>query len=226
MIDPINLVFVDNLQKLVVQRFGRFEVGAEGFSTTNRCHAPPSSLSNPVRPSSRAIGANASVGSPDRTGDCRRSPGLLQVSQALAHPVERAGSFGSAAMQVTIPHRSAIAVHAMPNEAIRDSLMNCANRARRIACARSPRCGISSPALPPIRKTPPRSTGCASGFEKLEANRATGGNRLFYLATPPDAFAPIARELGRTGLLKEDGGAWQRLVVEKPFGTDLESAKA
>ena len=63
-------------------------------------------------------------------------------------------------------------------------------------------------------------------LEKLEANRSTGGNRLFYLATPPSAFAPIARELGRVGMLKEDGGAWRRLVVEKPFGTDLESAKA
>jgi glucose-6-phosphate 1-dehydrogenase len=63
-------------------------------------------------------------------------------------------------------------------------------------------------------------------LEKLEASRKTGGNRLFYLATPPNAFAPIARELGRTGLLKEEGGAWRRLVVEKPFGTDLASAKA
>ena len=64
-------------------------------------------------------------------------------------------------------------------------------------------------------------------LEKLEANRSTGGNRLFYLATPPNAFAPIARELGRTGLLKEqENGPWQRLVVEKPFGTDLASAKA
>jgi len=63
-------------------------------------------------------------------------------------------------------------------------------------------------------------------LEKLEANRNTGGNRLFYLATPPDAFAPIATELGRAGLLKEDGEAWRRLVVEKPFGTDLASAKA
>ena len=62
-------------------------------------------------------------------------------------------------------------------------------------------------------------------LEKLEANRSTGGNRLFYLATPPAAFAPIAEQLGRTGLLKEDGGAWRRLVVEKPFGTDLASAK-
>ena len=63
-------------------------------------------------------------------------------------------------------------------------------------------------------------------LEKLETNRATGGNRLFYLATPPDAFAPISRELGRTGMLKEANGAWRRLVVEKPFGTDLASAKA
>jgi glucose-6-phosphate 1-dehydrogenase len=65
-------------------------------------------------------------------------------------------------------------------------------------------------------------------LEKLEANRSTGGNRLFYLATPPDAFAPISRQLGRTGLLKEDrdNGPWRRLVIEKPFGTDLVSAKA
>ncbi len=63
-------------------------------------------------------------------------------------------------------------------------------------------------------------------LEKLEANRSTGGNRLFYLATPPVAFAPIAKQLGRAGMLKEDGGAWRRLVVEKPFGTDLASAKA
>jgi glucose-6-phosphate 1-dehydrogenase len=63
-------------------------------------------------------------------------------------------------------------------------------------------------------------------LEKLETNRSTGGNRLFYLATPPNAFAPISRELGRTGLLEEANGAWRRLVVEKPFGTDLASAKA
>src|SRR6476646_7292808 len=61
-------------------------------------------------------------------------------------------------------------------------------------------------------------------LDRLEAARATGGNRLFYLATPPNAFLPITRELGRTGMLKENG-YWRRLVIEKPFGTDLESAK-
>jgi glucose-6-phosphate 1-dehydrogenase len=61
-------------------------------------------------------------------------------------------------------------------------------------------------------------------LDKLEAKRETTGNRLFYLATPPSAFAPIARQLGRTGMLQENG-SWRRLVVEKPFGTDIESAR-
>jgi glucose-6-phosphate 1-dehydrogenase len=61
-------------------------------------------------------------------------------------------------------------------------------------------------------------------LDKLEAKRETGGNRLFYLATPPNAFLPISRELGRTGMLAENG-CWRRLVIEKPFGTDLASAR-
>jgi glucose-6-phosphate 1-dehydrogenase len=65
----------------------------------------------------------------------------------------------------------------------------------------------------------------AEQLNKLEAKRETGGNRLFYLATPPTAFAPIAKQLGRAGMLKENG-SWRRLVVEKPFGTSLASAKA
>jgi glucose-6-phosphate 1-dehydrogenase len=64
----------------------------------------------------------------------------------------------------------------------------------------------------------------AEQLNRLEAKRETGGNRLFYLATPPTAFAPIANQLGRTGMLKENG-SWRRLVVEKPFGTDLASAR-
>jgi glucose-6-phosphate 1-dehydrogenase len=62
-------------------------------------------------------------------------------------------------------------------------------------------------------------------LDELECARDTGGNRLFYLATPPNAFLPISKELGRTGMLRENG-TWRRLVVEKPFGTDLASARA
>ncbi|MDB5531725.1 MAG: glucose-6-phosphate 1-dehydrogenase [Hyphomicrobiales bacterium] len=63
-------------------------------------------------------------------------------------------------------------------------------------------------------------------LEKLEKARGTRGNRLFYLATPPDAFSPIATELGRAKLLHQEEGVWRRLIVEKPFGTDLASAQA
>jgi glucose-6-phosphate 1-dehydrogenase len=68
-------------------------------------------------------------------------------------------------------------------------------------------------------------------YERLKAalartERACGvGNRLFYLATPPAAFAPIGRHLGQSGLIQEENGAWRRLIVEKPFGTDLASAQ-
>jgi len=72
-------------------------------------------------------------------------------------------------------------------------------------------------------KDPASFDAMSEALDKLEAARKTGGNRLFYLATPPSAFLPISRELGRTGMLAENG-AWRRLVVEKPFGTDLASA--
>ena len=61
---------------------------------------------------------------------------------------------------------------------------------------------------------------------RIESTRGTLGNRLFYLATPPDVFAPIGWQLGRSGLAREDGAAWRRLIVEKPFGVDLASARA
>jgi glucose-6-phosphate 1-dehydrogenase len=54
----------------------------------------------------------------------------------------------------------------------------------------------------------------------------TRGNCLFYLATPPDMFAHVARLLGEGGLAKEPEGSWRRLIIEKPFGFDLKSACA
>jgi glucose-6-phosphate 1-dehydrogenase len=73
-------------------------------------------------------------------------------------------------------------------------------------------------------KDPASFDEMAAKLEALEKKRETGGNRLYYLATPPNAFLPIARQLGRAGMLKESGN-WRRLVVEKPFGTDLVSAR-
>ncbi len=61
---------------------------------------------------------------------------------------------------------------------------------------------------------------------KQDAAHGAGGNRLFYLATPPTAYAEIALRLGEAGLVRAaDDGRWTRLVVEKPFGRDLDSAR-
>ena len=62
-------------------------------------------------------------------------------------------------------------------------------------------------------------------LSRVERERATKGNRLFYLATPPAAFMPIGCRLGQSGLAREENGAWRRVVIEKPFGTDLASAR-
>src|ERR1700730_9040249 len=62
-------------------------------------------------------------------------------------------------------------------------------------------------------------------LERAEHARATNGNRLFYLATPPAAFAPISIRLAQSGLARENNGAWRRIIIEQPFGTDLASAR-
>jgi glucose-6-phosphate 1-dehydrogenase len=63
-----------------------------------------------------------------------------------------------------------------------------------------------------------------SRIEKIEHDNHLPGNRVFYLALPPSQFGPTISALGDTGLAHSPG--WTRLVVEKPFGRDLESARA
>ncbi|HEY8172464.1 MAG TPA: glucose-6-phosphate dehydrogenase [Dehalococcoidia bacterium] len=61
---------------------------------------------------------------------------------------------------------------------------------------------------------------------KQDSAHGAAGNRLFYLATPPSAYAQIAHRLGEAGLVRGGKtGGWSRLVVEKPYGHDLESAR-
>lgn len=60
----------------------------------------------------------------------------------------------------------------------------------------------------------------------LDREYKTDGNYLFYLATAPKFFGQIVQQLGRAGLSNEEPGRWRRVVIEKPFGNDLESAKA
>jgi glucose-6-phosphate 1-dehydrogenase len=72
---------------------------------------------------------------------------------------------------------------------------------------------------------PAAYTRLAERLGALEKRLGTG-NVLFYLATPPQAFARIARRLAECGLVREEEGRWRRVVVEKPFGSDLRSAQA
>ncbi len=60
-------------------------------------------------------------------------------------------------------------------------------------------------------------------LEVIDGKRDTQGNRVYYLATAPEYFGPIARHLGDAQLSGSKG--WVRLIVEKPFGSDLESAR-
>jgi len=69
-------------------------------------------------------------------------------------------------------------------------------------------------------------TRLATLLDEVARLHGTGGNVLFYLATPPDFFGEIVRRLGEAGLTREEHGAWRRVVIEKPFGRDLESARA
>jgi len=75
----------------------------------------------------------------------------------------------------------------------------------------------------------------AATVGKLDAERGTGGNRAFYLSVPPRSFPAVVRQLDRAGLAGGSGPSgpsgqpgspgWRRVVVEKPFGHDLASAR-
>ncbi|MBI3003733.1 MAG: glucose-6-phosphate dehydrogenase, partial [candidate division NC10 bacterium] len=74
-------------------------------------------------------------------------------------------------------------------------------------------------------------------LEEVERKNGVGRNRVFYLATPPTAYAPIVARLGAAGLVSEawngppaggaapGGGGWSRIIIEKPFGRDLATAR-
>jgi glucose-6-phosphate 1-dehydrogenase len=73
----------------------------------------------------------------------------------------------------------------------------------------------------------------ARRLDRIDRDRGTAGNRLFYLAVPPNLYPGIVNQLDRAGLAasgeQRGSGAkrgWTRVIVEKPFGYDLASARA
>jgi len=62
-------------------------------------------------------------------------------------------------------------------------------------------------------------------IDELDEQRGTRGNHAFYLSIPPKAFEQVCRQLSKHGLAQAAGDNWRRVVIEKPFGHDLESAR-
>jgi glucose-6-phosphate 1-dehydrogenase len=73
---------------------------------------------------------------------------------------------------------------------------------------------------------PAAYTQLADLLAGIAKRHGTGGNVLFYLAVPPNLFGEVARRLGEAGLVQGDGESWRRVIVEKPFGHDLDSGQA
>src|SRR5213596_2855821 len=65
----------------------------------------------------------------------------------------------------------------------------------------------------------------AKRLDKIDEERGTRGNRLFYFAAAPEQFEPILKNLKAAGLNKAKEGSWARVIIEKPFGRDLASAQ-
>ncbi len=61
---------------------------------------------------------------------------------------------------------------------------------------------------------------------EIDRDLGTGGSYLFYLAVAPRFFSEVVQQLGQAGLADQENGCWRRVVIEKPFGNDLDSAKA
>ncbi len=156
---------------------------------------------------------------------------IFGVTGDLAHRLVIPALYNLAATEL-LPDRFCVvgvARKAMPNDDLRDSLM----KGLREFATRPVEDKIAKHLLECVTcieadpEAPDTFDRMREQLEMLETVQISGGNRLFYLATPPDAFLPISRELGRAGLLKEEeGGPWRRLVIEKPFGADLASARA
>jgi glucose-6-phosphate 1-dehydrogenase len=88
---------------------------------------------------------------------------------------------------------------------------------------------------PGAGQDPAAYEGLKKLFDEVSKTHKTGGNGVFYLATPPSLFGPIVQQLGKCGLAHENENGteaengnegFRRVVIEKPFGHDLDSAHA
>ncbi len=79
--------------------------------------------------------------------------------------------------------------------------------------------------LPGDSKEPDTYEELKNFLKEIDGERGTAGNRVFYLSSSSSLFPAIVERLGEAGMNEGEDGGWSRLVVEKPFGRDLESAQ-
>lgn len=65
----------------------------------------------------------------------------------------------------------------------------------------------------------------AGTMAEMDRERGTGGNWAYYLSVPPDYFSDVCHQLERSGMAESGPGSWRRVIIEKPFGHDQESAR-
>ena len=65
----------------------------------------------------------------------------------------------------------------------------------------------------------------ANTLRSTDETRGTNGNWAFYLSVPPEHFSSVVHQLDRSGMAQPQDHGWRRVIIEKPFGHDLESAK-
>ena len=73
---------------------------------------------------------------------------------------------------------------------------------------------------------PKNFTNLKARLGAIEKERGLPGNRLFYLAIPPSSIGVVVKNLGQAGFVYRVDGPWSRVIVEKPFGRDLQTARA
>jgi glucose-6-phosphate 1-dehydrogenase len=80
--------------------------------------------------------------------------------------------------------------------------------------------------IPGDFRTPADFVRLKDKIRELDERHHTDGNVFYYLATLPQFFSEIIRQLAEQQLTNEENGCWRRVIIEKPFGSDLESARA
>ncbi len=118
---------------------------------------------------------------------------------------------------------------AMSDDAFRDTSGEATRKISEVGPVDDTKWRAFAPSLfyfPGDYKDPEAFRKLGARLAELDRDRGLRGNRLFYVSTPPEVYPLLVEQLGRAGLAKPaDEKSWVRIIIEKPYGRDLESAR-